>query len=81
MHFLLIPVMLFSIILIRVSYFFFWFSLSSCSGNVPLQGLPGEKGQKGDLGQPQLDIFQTVKVFFDYILLFSFKPRLIYNSY
>lgn len=28
-----------------------------------LQGTPGEKGAKGDLGQPQIDVFQAVKVF------------------
>lgn len=27
------------------------------------QGVPGEKGQKGDLGQPAIDVFQAVKVF------------------
>lgn len=27
-----------------------------------LQGIPGEKGQKGDLGQPAIDVFQAVKV-------------------
>lgn len=41
------------------------------------QGLPGEKGQKGDLGQPAIDVFQAVKVchlnfiLFDFFLLFS----------
>lgn len=42
------------------------------------QGLPGEKGQKGDLGQPAIDVFQAVKVFFNLneILLFLFPTFL-----
>lgn len=31
-----------------------------------LQGLPGEKGQKGDLAQPAIDVFQAVKVLLIY---------------
>lgn len=34
-----------------------------------LQGTPGEKGAKGDLGQPQIDVFQAVKVFFDCLFI------------
>jgi hypothetical protein len=29
------------------------------------QGRPGEKGQKGDLGNPGIDVFSQVKVWFD----------------
>lgn len=35
-----------------------------------LQGTPGEKGQKGDLGQPAIDVFQAVKVVFHAIISF-----------
>lgn len=29
---------------------------------IETQGLPGEKGQKGDLGNPGIDVIQAVKV-------------------
>lgn len=36
------------------------------------QGAPGEKGQKGDIGQPAIDVFQAVKVFFLTIIFSSY---------
>lgn len=44
------------------------------------QGTPGEKGQKGDLGQPAIDVFQAVKVqSFAYSLIFLMLLCFNYN--
>lgn len=37
--------------------------LSTQTNHTKSQGAPGEKGQKGDVGQPAIDVFQAVKVF------------------
>lgn len=44
-----------------------------------LQGLPGEKGQKGDLGQPAIDVFQAVKVFSFCSFQFIYSIIYFYN--